>query len=78
MICILKVKEYNFYQNKLLKGIVTEWFWKRWNDGNVEIKEFMEANYPPNFTYQDFGSQLKMEFFDPYWWAELVKKSGAK
>jgi len=59
-------------------GIVTEWFWKRWNDGNVEIKEFMEANYPPNFTYQDFGSQLKMEFFDPYWWAELVKKSGAK
>ena len=38
----------------------------------------MTANYPPKFTYQDFGSQLTMEFFDPNWFADVVTASGAK
>ena len=38
----------------------------------------MEENYPPSFTYQDFGRQLKMEFFNASWIADLVKDSGAK
>ena len=38
----------------------------------------MEENYPPNFTYQDFGRELKMEFFNASWIADLVKDSGAK
>ena len=40
--------------------------------------DFMKQNYPPNFTYQDFGSQLTMELFDPNQWADIVLKSGAK
>ena len=38
----------------------------------------MEDNYPPSFTYQDFGPELKMEFFDANQFADLVKASGAK
>ena len=38
----------------------------------------MNANYPPNFRYQDFAPQWKAEFFDPTEWASLVEKSGAK
>ena len=38
----------------------------------------MEDYYPPNWTYQDFGPEITMEFFDPNWFAEVVKKSGAK
>ena len=42
------------------------------------IVDFMKDNYPPNFTYQDFGAQLKMEFFNASQFAELVKSSGAR
>ena len=38
----------------------------------------MKENYPRNFTYQDFGSQLKMEFFNANKFADLVQASGAK
>jgi len=53
-------------------------FWKGLNESNQKIVDFMEANYPPNFTYQDFGAELKMEFWDPKWFAEVVQNSGAK
>ena len=53
-------------------------FWRNWNNSRPDIVEFMEDYYPPNFTYQDFGQNIRMEFFDPNWFAELVKKSGAK
>ena len=49
-----------------------------WAANKSEIVEFMEDYYPPNWTYQDFGPEIKMEFFDPNWFAEVVKKSGAK
>lgn len=38
----------------------------------------MEANYPPDFKYQDFGSDYKLTFFDPGRIANLVAASGAK
>jgi len=38
----------------------------------------MKENYPPNFTYQDFGVDLKMEFFDANLFADLIKDSGAR
>ena len=60
-------------------GVHTEWFWKDWQMGDhPDVNKFMKENYPPHFTYQDFGSQLTMEFFDPDWFADLVTASGAK
>ena len=60
-------------------GYLDEWFWNWWQSEKMEaIVEFMEANYPPGFTYQDFGSQLKMEFFNASHFSDLVKASGAK
>jgi alpha-L-fucosidase len=38
----------------------------------------MKENYPPNFTYQDFGVDLQMEFFDANLFADLIKDSGAR
>ena len=44
----------------------------------MEIVEFMEKHYPPDFKYQQFGSQLSAHFFNATAWAELVAASGAK
>ena len=40
--------------------------------------EFMRRNYPPGFTYADFGPQLTAEFFNATAWAELFRRSGAR
>ncbi|KRT85036.1 hypothetical protein AMK59_2040, partial [Oryctes borbonicus] len=39
---------------------------------------FMETNYPPGFTYQDFAKDFTAEFYDPDYWAKIFKQSGAK
>jgi alpha-L-fucosidase len=44
----------------------------------TKYKEFMEANYPPGFAYQDFGHEFKAEFYNPDEWAEIFDASGAK
>ena len=44
----------------------------------MEIVEFMEKHYPPDFKYQQFGSELSAHFFNATAWAELVAASGAK
>uniref|UniRef100_A0A1B6D5J4 Putative alpha-L-fucosidase n=2 Tax=Clastoptera arizonana TaxID=38151 RepID=A0A1B6D5J4_9HEMI len=57
----------------------SEWFWYDWiveKEGNCT--KFMEENYPPGFTYQDFGNQFKAEFFNASDWAQIFKSSGAK
>ena len=60
-------------------GFRSEWFWTDWKTTkDPDCVQFMKDNYPPNFTYQDFGPQLKMEFFNPAKFADLVKASGAK
>ncbi|KAF2884218.1 hypothetical protein ILUMI_21953 [Ignelater luminosus] len=56
----------------------SEWFWKHWKDGTDGYKDFMKQNYPPNFTYQDFGRYFTAEFFKPDEWAKQFKKSGAE
>jgi len=38
----------------------------------------MKKNYPPNFTYADFATQFKAEFFDPDAWADILQRSGAQ
>ena len=59
-------------------GFAGEWFWINWASGNPKHVEFMKQNYPPNFTYQDFGPQLTMEFFNASWFADVIADSGAK
>ncbi|XP_049828760.1 alpha-L-fucosidase-like [Schistocerca gregaria] len=57
----------------------SEWFWSNWKgSNNQEYIDFMEKNYKPGFTYQDFASDFTAEFYDPEEWAELFQSSGAK
>lgn len=57
----------------------SEWFWWDWQGAKVPaFREFMERNYRPGFTYQDFAPQFKAEFFDPDRWTEIFKKAGAR
>ena len=59
-------------------GFKGAWFWEALQRGIPDVVEFMSKNFPPKFTYQDFGSELKMEFFNASKFAQLVKDSGAK
>jgi len=65
-------------------GIASEWFWFQWNrkdpnnTGDMEIVNYMNKYYPPDFKYQQFGSELTAHFFNATYWAELVEASGAK
>nr|CAD7261604.1 unnamed protein product [Timema shepardi] len=71
-------------------GFGSEWFWNRWASmcnklitkfmftNYSEYVEFMEKNYPPGFTYQDFAPEFKAGFFDPDEWTELFQAAGAK
>uniref|UniRef100_A0A6M2E334 Putative alpha-L-fucosidase n=1 Tax=Xenopsylla cheopis TaxID=163159 RepID=A0A6M2E334_XENCH len=57
----------------------TEWFWQNWQGThNSAYEDFMKKNYPPGFTYQDFGRDFTAELYDPNHWAELFQASGAK
>ncbi|KAH6941343.1 hypothetical protein HPB50_016678 [Hyalomma asiaticum] len=39
-----------------------EWFWHRWREGKEpKYAEFMQRNYRPGFTYQDFAPQFTAE-----------------
>lgn len=56
-----------------------EWFWHEWkSDQNEEVVSFVNQNYRPGSTYQEFAEQLTGEFFNATEWAELFKKAGAK
>jgi alpha-L-fucosidase len=55
-----------------------EWFWFSWVNNHSNVVSFMEQNYPPRFTYQDFGREFTAEFYDPHRWVKTLKKSGAK
>ena len=58
----------------------SEWFWWDWQGTQPvqNVVDFMNKNYPPDFTYADFGKELTAEFFDPYEWADIFNASGAK
>jgi len=60
-------------------GIGPAWFWNRWKIQKVPATlEFLKKNYRPNWTYADFAPQFTAEFYDPDFWADLFKDSGAK
>lgn len=57
----------------------SEWFWWNWrHEQSKPYVQFMEANYPPGFSYADFAAQFTAEFFDPDAWADLFVASGAR
>ncbi|CAH0701936.1 unnamed protein product [Spodoptera exigua] len=56
----------------------SEWFWMNWKSKVSKYVDFMDKNYPPNFTYQEFAPMFTAEFFEPAAWAQLFSESGAK
>lgn len=53
------------YENRLLEG-------------NKQFTAYQKRYYGDNSSYKDFANMFKAEFFDPYQWADLFKKSGAR
>ncbi|XP_053431088.1 tissue alpha-L-fucosidase [Nycticebus coucang] len=57
----------------------SEWFWWHWKgEGLAQYQRFMNENYPPGFSYADFGPQFTARFFRPEEWASLFQAAGAK
>ena len=54
------------------------WFWYGWVNNQSTQVEFMKENYPPKFTYQDFGPLFTAQFYNPTEWVDLFVKAGAK
>nr|XP_006128849.1 plasma alpha-L-fucosidase isoform X1 [Pelodiscus sinensis] len=60
-------------------GFGSEWFWWYWQKEKIpSYVKFMETNYPPGFSYEDFGPLFTAESFDANQWADILKASGAK
>jgi len=60
-------------------GTPSEWFWYGWKRTHKrDYIEFMQKNYPPDFTYADFAPMFRAEFFNPDQWADVFKASGAR
>ncbi|CAG2111020.1 unnamed protein product [Medioppia subpectinata] len=55
---------------------VPSWSWK--GEHEEAYDQFMARNYYPGFTYADFAHQFTAEFYDPDYWADIFKASGAK
>lgn len=56
----------------------SEWFWINWKNGEKKYVDFIEENYPPGFTYQEFAHEFKGELFNATQWAKLFRDSGAQ
>ncbi|UYV68561.1 FUCA1 [Cordylochernes scorpioides] len=56
----------------------SEWFWKCLKAGSEGVRDFMEKNFKPGFSYGDFAPHFTAELFDPVEWAELFAEAGAK
>lgn len=57
----------------------SEWFWYAWKGQKIPgVVDFMQKNYPPDFTYADFAPMFTAEFYNSDQWAEILKASGAK
>lgn len=61
----------------------SEWFWYNWRSHNewtdyMKYIEFMDKNYKPGFTYQEFARDFTGEHFNATEWVQLFVQSGAK
>jgi len=59
-------------------AVQSEWFWLESTQNGSEAAKYMADYYAPKFRYQNFGSQLTMEFFNASQIADIVAGSGAK
>ena len=58
---------------------LAEWFWWNWmHQKDPVLSKFMEDNYPPGFSYADFGPMFRAELFNPDQWVDIFESSGAK
>ena len=55
-----------------------EWFWLRSTQNDSEAARYLAEYTAPKFQYQDFGSQLTMEFFNASEIADIIAGSGTK
>ncbi|XP_037355617.1 tissue alpha-L-fucosidase [Talpa occidentalis] len=57
----------------------SEWFWWHWKgEASPQYERFVSDNYPPGFSYADFGPQFSARFFDADHWADLFQAAGAR
>ena len=57
----------------------SEWFWHHWRESkSPDVVKFIQDNYPPGFTYQEFAPLFRAELFDADKWAQVFADSGAK
>ncbi|KAF5277102.1 hypothetical protein FQA39_LY06340 [Lamprigera yunnana] len=59
-------------------GFSNEWFWIHWKDQHWHLVDYMQKNYKPGFSYQEFANEFTAEFYDPADWVKLFKEAGAK
>ena len=62
----------------IVSAVQSEWFWLDSTKNGSEAARYLADYFPPKFRYQDFGSQLTMEFFNASQIADIVAGSGAK
>ncbi|XP_020838744.1 tissue alpha-L-fucosidase-like [Phascolarctos cinereus] len=57
----------------------SEWFWYFWKgEKDPAFEAFMRQNYPPDFSYPEWGPQFEAKFYNPEEWADLFEASGAR
>lgn len=56
----------------------SEWFWTNLMSKNPDYVHYMEQNFKPGYTYQEFAKDFTAENFNASEWTELFKASGAK
>lgn len=62
-------------------GLSAEWFWniwRSWGTDNEDHINFMNENFKPGFTYQEFARDFTGEHFNATEWVQLFADSGAK
>ncbi|KAL1513457.1 hypothetical protein ABEB36_002865 [Hypothenemus hampei] len=60
-------------------SVASEWFWNFWQtNSSQEITEYIENNFPPGFTYQEFAKDFTAELLNVTRWVDIFIKSGAK
>lgn len=47
-------------------------------ENNTAYVNYVNENYRPGFTYQEFAPEFTAKFFNPKDWAELFRAAGAK
>jgi len=75
---IYSVPAWRKVSNKLYASYA-EWYYARVMYDSINGGEnFHRKNWGKDFEYRDFAPYFKAELYDPDWWAEVFKRSGAQ